>query len=221
VTKESLLKLLDLMGDCVANKPTPGRVAVLLESVLDNRLTDDEVRRGYIAVRDSIKPWWPSPGEFLALARPPASSVVVDSEANRLFDLIRDNPGQAYGRHSPEVGTIRDRRLIERAHGPAAGLAFVAAGGAAAFAGMTERSETWIRKEFSKAYEGARLDHGAPLTLDPARLIPARPAAPLLTGAADQPGEGPHLRRLRELIRDGFTQPTRRRSVGTSADGAA
>jgi hypothetical protein len=216
VNKESLSKLLDRLGDCVANKPTPERMLPLLESIMDNGLTDDEVRRGYVAVRDSKKPWWPTAGEFLALAKPPASAAVVDSEANRLFDIIRDNPGQAFGRHSPEVGTIRNRRLIERALGQAAGLAFVAAGGASAFAGMTEKQEPWVRKEFTKAYEVARLDHGAPLTLDPARLLPAPPATPLLTGAAQPREMGEHERAFRDLMQS-LREPSGTRRVDLGA----
>jgi hypothetical protein len=215
VNKESLSRVLDQLGDCVANKPTPGRMAVLLESIIDNRLTDDEVRRGYIAVRDSVKPWWPSPGEFLALARPPVSSVVVDSEANRLFDLIRDNPGQAYGRHSGE-GTFLNRRLIEAAHGRAAGLAFVAAGGSSVFTTMNDRSEPFVRKAFVKAYETARADFGAPLTLDPARLLPAASATPLLTGAAQAHEMGAHERAFRDLMQS-LREPNQTRRVDLEA----
>lgn len=178
---------------------------LILECCIVERLTDAELEHGY-RIRVRKTPCFrPRYGDWLEDCRPAASSAVVGSEANRLFDLIRDNPGQVYGKYSPETGVIRDRRLIERAHGPAAGLAFVASGGSAAFATMTEKSETWIRKAFTEAYEAARADHGAPLTLDPARLLSSRPApTPLLPGASSEEGE--QQRKFRELVR-GFREP--------------
>lgn len=212
---EDLTLLLSRLAKATKNQPTTDDIDLMCECILDNRLTDEEIERGYVASRDASEPWWPKPGVFLSRARPPASVAVVQTEANRLFDLIRDNPGQAYGRHSPEVGTIRDRRLIERAHGPAAGLAFVAAGGASAFGGMSEKSEPWVRKAFSEAYEAARADHGAPLTLDPARLLTSRPApVPLLQGAVGEEGE--ERRKFRELV-GGFREISARPRVDVAS----
>jgi len=203
--------VLDRMASGCAKAPTAMQRSVLIESLIDNRLTAEEVRRAYVAVRDALKPWWPTPGEFLALARPAASSATVESEANTLFDLVKANRGQAYGRYSPEVGIVRERRLIEAAHGRAAGLAFVACGGSAAFSAMTERSEPWDRKRFCEAYESARADHGAPLTLDPARMLPpATASAPQLEGAVEstpaEPGE--QELRFRAMV-VGFRAPGR------------
>lgn len=216
---EALKELLSNLAASV-KPPTGEQIAVLLESIAFNRLTDPEILRAYHASRDESQ-YFPRPSEFLARARPPVSSAVVDSEANRLFDVIRDNRGMAYGRYSPEIGVIRERKRIEDAHGRAAGLAFVAAGGASAFGGMTDKSEPWVRKAFAEAYEAARADHGAPLTLDPARLLTSGPVAvPLLSGDAEPKGEGEHLRRFRELIR-GFREPGGPRPDAARIDPAA
>jgi hypothetical protein len=204
MTREAISELLTRMSASCAKEPTALQRSVLMESMIDNSLTPAEIKRGYIAVRDAAKPWWPTPGEFLALARPPVSSAVVESEASRLFDLIRENTGMRFGKYNPESGVIRERRLIEDVLGRAAGLAFVAAGGSQAFASMTEKSEPWVRKAFSEAYEDARADYGAPVTLDPARLLPAAPApAKALTGAVE-PSE--QEKKFRELVL-GFRSP--------------
>jgi len=168
-----------------AKEPTQAQIDVLKESILDNRLSDEEILRGYRASRDAEDPWWPKPGEFLVRARPPASAPMIAGEAETLFQLILDHPLK-YGTYSPEVGTVWERRKIEAAHGRAAGEAFGAVQGR--FRTMeTLADEKWVRKAFCDAYADARSDYGAPLSLTaPAnRMLPPGPV-----GAIKGP-EGP------------------------------
>lgn len=159
--QEDLLKLMDKLGDCVANKPSPEKISVLMESILDNRLTDEEIRRGYVEVRDSPSPFWPSPGEFKAKARPVASST-ISGEAETIFQHLIDHPTK-YGKYNPNAGVIIERKLVEKHHGVAAGIAFAAV--ASRFRGLLEESVPFVRKDFQTAYEDARRVHGAPVTL--------------------------------------------------------
>ena len=90
---QDLDKLLDKLALCVANPPGAERMAVLQESILDNRLTDEEIKRGYLGSRDSPKPFWPSPGEFLALARPRVEkSTLLIGEGEAIWAAILDHP---------------------------------------------------------------------------------------------------------------------------------
>lgn len=162
---ETLNGLFEKLKAACAKEPTAAQIDVLKESIIDNRLTDEEIHRGYKASRDAEDPWWPKPGEFLARARPPASAPVVAGEAETIFQLILDHPLR-YGTYSPEVGTVWDRRKIEAVHGRAAGEAFGAVQGR--FRTMESLAdEKWVRKAFSDAYADSRNDHGAPLALTP------------------------------------------------------
>lgn len=194
-----IIAKLKRLSKATRNTPTADDFDLMIEMILDNKLTDAEIDRAYAHFRDAPEPWWPKPGEFLAAARPIASKAVVGDEGNTLFDLIKDNTGQVYGPYTPE-GTFRDRRLIEQHHGIAAGIAFAAAGGSPAFGSMTERSEPFIRKAFCAAYADARRDHGAPLTLDPSRILPASVQAPALAGDMGVESEGEGRAAFRALM---------------------
>lgn len=163
---DDLQELWDNLIASSAKEPSPEAVRVLTESVLENALTDEEILTGYARCRDEEN-WFPTPKTFLEKARKPVAAVEISTEAVTIFDLIVDNPRQAYGRYEPEVGTVRERRLIEAAHGRAAGIAFVAAGGAQAFSEMTEKGRPFVRNRFVDAYKEARVDYGAPLSLTP------------------------------------------------------
>lgn len=172
---DTLNGLIEKLKAACAKEPTAAQIDVLKESIIDNRLTDEEILRGYKASRDAEDPWWPKPGEFLTRARPPVSEPVIAGEAETIFQLILDHPLK-YGTYNPETGTIWDRRKIEAAHGRAAGEAFGAVQGR--FRTMeTLADEKWVRKAFSDAYATARGDHGAPLALTPPqnRLSAHRP----------------------------------------------
>lgn len=181
---ETLNGLLEKLKAACAKEPTAAQIDVLKESIVDNRLTDEEILRGYKASRDAEDPWWPKPGEFLARARPPASAPVIAGEAETIFQLILDHPLK-YGAYNPETGTIWDRRKIEAAHGRGAGEAFGTVQGR--FRTMeTLADEKWVRKAFCDAYSEARADHGAPLALTPpSRQRPAKEERKALTGTAE------------------------------------
>jgi len=167
--------IMEKLKAACAKEPSPAQYDVLVESIADNRLTDEEILRGYRSSRDAEDPWWPKPGEFLVRARPPVSAPVVIGEAETIFQLILDHPLK-YGNYNPETGTIWDRRKIEAAHGRAAGEAFGAVQGR--FRTMeTLADEKWVRKAFCDAYVTSRDDHGAPLALTPPsnRLSAPRP----------------------------------------------
>lgn len=178
-------KLLDKLALCVVNRPEPVRLSLLQESILDNRLTDEEIKRGYLGIRDSPKPFWPSPGEFLAKARPPANVAAIGTEAETILQLILDHPLK-YGSYNPETGTVYERRKIEAQHGRAASEAFGAVQGRIRTM-ETLADEKWVRVEFCRAYEAARADHGAPLTLTPpSNRLKAPEPAKALGGATEE-----------------------------------
>lgn len=203
---QDLDKLLDKLALCVANPPGAERMAVLQESILDNRLTDEEIKRGYLGVRDSPKPFWPSPGEFLALARPKVDAVTVfRSEGEQIFAGLIDCP-ERYGPYSPHVGRIYQREIIERHHGAAAAIAFGAVASRFRGGGPDEESLPWVRKEFLTAYEDARAEHPAPTLIPPARQLPASPEgrteAELAISGASEPSADE--KRFREMVSGGF-----------------
>lgn len=197
---ETLNGLFEKLKAACAKEPAKAMIDVLKESIIDNRLTDEEIHRGYKASRDAADPWWPKPGEFLARARPPASAPVIAGEAETIFQLILDHPLK-YGTYNPETGTIWDRRKIEAAHGRAAGEAFGAVQGR--FRTMeTLADEKWVRKAFCDAYAEARSDHGAPLALTPpSRQLTEQKATGALTGAtAEDDAAAEAHKRFREMI---------------------
>ena len=184
---ETLNGLLEKLKAACAKEPTAAQIDVLKESIIDNRLSDEEILRGYKASRDAEDPWWPKPGEFLARSRPPVSAPVIAWEAETIFQLILDHPS-AYGTYSPENGMILDRRKVEAAHGRAAGEAFGSVQGR--FRTMeTLADEKWVRKGFCDAYVESRADHGAPLALTPPerRLFAPAPAKALIGTAEPAP----------------------------------
>ena len=195
--------IIDKLKAACAKEPTPAQYDVLIESIADNRLTDEEIMRGYRASRDAAEPWWPKPGEFLARARPPVSAPVIAGEAETLFRLILDHPLK-YGTYNPETGTVWDRRKIEAAHGRAAGEAFGSVQGR--FRTMeTLADEKWVRKAFCDAYAESRIDHGAPSTLTPPeRCLTAQEPRAALPGAT---AETEAQKRFNEILNG---------SVGTS-----
>lgn len=186
-----------------AKEPTQAQIDVLKESILDNRLSDEEILRGYRASRDAEDPWWPKPGEFLVRARPPASAPVIFGEAETIFQLILDHPLK-YGTYNPESGTVWDRRKIEAAHGRAAGEAFGSVQGR--FRTMeTLADEKWVRKAFCDAYAEARSDHGAPLALTPpSNRLKAPEPTKAITGQAE---DGDLIEILKERFREALHGP--------------
>ena len=207
VNVSDLDKLLDKLALCVANRPAAERLALLQESILDNRLTDEEIRRGYLSVRDSPKPFWPSPGEFLAVARPRvAPSTVHLGEGEAIWAAILDHP-ERYGPYSPHVGRVYERHLVEKLHGAAAGIAFAAV--ASRFRGGFDedgKALQWARKDFLTSYEAARAEHPAPTLTPVERQLPAAPegrteAELALPGQVDG---GEQEKRFREMVSGGF-----------------
>lgn len=160
-----LTALLTRLSKATKNQPTADDIDMIVECVVDNRLTDDEIKRGYRVSRDQPDPWWPKPGEFLARARPPANMAAIGSEAETILQLILDHPLR-YGSYNPETGTIYDRRKIAAHHGRAAGEAFGSIQGRIRTM-ENLADEKWLRVEFCKAYEAARADYGPPATLTP------------------------------------------------------
>lgn len=207
---ENLMMLLRRLAASSAKEPTPEAIDALVESITFNKLTHAEIMRGYHGSRDG-SPWFPKPSEFLARARPPADKAEVGGEAEAIFQSLIERP-TLYGSRGHD-GTVYERRRVETLHGPAAGIAFAAV--ASRFQGLLLESVPFVRREFVAAYESARADHGPPLTLDPARLLPCRSAGPAtLPGATDsESSEGPNQRRLREMLRGGFKAASPRSPV--------
>lgn len=204
--------LLDRLSLVTANKPTPEQIGVAIESILDNALSDSEVKRGYVTIRDSVKPFWPTPGEFLAAARPAQSAEAVKAqhlgEAERIFVALMDSP-QRYGRYNPHTGIVIDRRIVEERHGRAAGIAFAAV--QTRFATLNREEPTtvaWTRKEFVDAFTAARSEHEAPMLPEtPRRLLPER-------AVTDTPREAAAF--FGELERRSKSGPTPIQSLATS-----
>jgi hypothetical protein len=178
-----LMALLSRLAKATKNQPTADDIDILSECIIDNRLTDDEIRMGYQASRDASEPWWPKPGEFLSRARPstskPATATLHRTEAELIFQSILDNP-QLYGPYNPHTGRVYQRRMVEGRHGKAAGIAFAAI--ATRLPHMNREdpaSVTFTRKEFVDAYDAARMEYPAPPPIPPSRQLPARPAPKL------------------------------------------
>lgn len=157
-----IMEKLKRLSKATKNQPSADDLDLMAECIADNRLTEDEINRGYAATRDSPEPWWPKPGEFLARARPAGLSKIT-GEAETIFQNLIDHPDR-YGKYNPNVGIILERRLVEARHGEAAGRAFAAV--SSRFRGLLQESVPFVRKDFLEAYDDARRDLGAPKTLE-------------------------------------------------------
>jgi hypothetical protein len=184
VKADEILKIIERMAAAVAKKPEPVQMAVMVEAIVDHRLSDAEIKKGYVAVRDSPSPWWPTPGEFLAKARPRPAAALITGEGDTIFQMLIDN-ATSYGEYNPHCGTIYDRRRVEDAHGPAAGIAFAAV--ASRFRRMSVDDAPFVRKEFIAAFEDARSTHGAPILTPPShRLTSRQEPRPAISGEVAQ-----------------------------------
>lgn len=99
-------------------------------------------------------------------AKPP---VNTQAEAVRLFERIKAHPTG----YSPFIGSYWDERTIRNTLGPAAGEAFMAAGGSSAFESLDERSQPFVRKAFVEAVE--KVAAADPAALEPPRAQPKLP----------------------------------------------
>lgn len=179
-TADEIKGLLRRMSAACAKAPTPQQIEVAIESIIDNQITGEELRRGYASVRDAEEPWWPTPGKFLKLCRPPVPPSVISGEAEALFQLLIDNP-TAYGTYSPHCGVVYDRRRVEEAHGPAAGIAFAAV--SSRFRGLTIDALPFVRRDFAAAYGDARASHAAPDLTPPSHRLQSSQVAAQIKGA--------------------------------------
>jgi hypothetical protein len=148
-------KLLDLIEDLASQYPvtvSTQRVLGLIASVVTNNLTDNQIILAANRCRDELR-FFPLPVEFLDRA----IEKVEDDDANahRAFDALRLNSGCKLGHVDPVFGTQWDRKKVQESLGEAAAMAFDAIGGNAAFKAMSERSETFDRSAFLKAYRTA------------------------------------------------------------------
>lgn len=204
MTAARLAELISEISAICSRKPLPEAITALKASIIDNGLNDQEIMRGYAAIRDapSQKNGWnefPRPGDFLEAARPPASVADVRSEADTILQVILDHPTR-YGTYNPQVGTVYDRRRIEAQHGRAAGDAFASVAGRVRTI-ETIADEKWVRLAFCEAYEGARADNGAPLALTPpARQLSAPAGSKALTGTIEHDAAALARRRFSEMI---------------------
>ena len=83
MSTEELTTLLVRLSKATKNQPTADDIDLILECVIDNQLTDDEIKRGYRVSRDQPEPWWPKPGEFLDRARP---GMILSENNRRTFE---------------------------------------------------------------------------------------------------------------------------------------
>lgn len=177
---------------------------LILECCIVEKLTAAELERGYrtrVRKKDCYRPRY---GEWLEDCRPSASVATVSGEAETIFQSLIDQPS-LYGKYNPNGPRVYERRRVAATHGAAAGIAFAAV--ASRFRNLEEESVPYVRRDFVTAYEDARKDQPAPLTLDPARLLPSPPgAAGRIPGSVGPEEAGEQEQKFRELVR-GFREP--------------
>ncbi len=108
--------------------------------------------------------FFPVVATLLKLAKPKADDAEKTAEAVKMFGRV-----QWCSSYNPRTGSSWHASKIERELGPAAALAFEAAGGDSAFGNLGEGSRDlpFVRKAFVEAYKAAVADEGA----KPAQLV--------------------------------------------------
>lgn len=108
---ETLNALIEKLKAACAKEPTAAQVDVLKESIVDNRLTDEEIFRGYRLSRDAESPWWPKPGEFLSRARRVREVGSLEHRRELIENLL-----DTLEPHSP--GWISTKAVLDRMNMP-------------------------------------------------------------------------------------------------------
>jgi hypothetical protein len=133
-------------------------------------LSDEQWRECVTKALKTLR-FMPKPAELLELATGGAQKI--QSEAGRAFECVIE--ARTY---HPEGGASWTYRGVEEKCGRACAEAFVAAGGAKAFAVMSERDRPFVFKAFCEAYVAAvRADADSRLRL-PASTLPQLPEGP-------------------------------------------